>query len=564
MSKIKLINKYQDGTSKKGVTYNTPFEDRPIQKLPKAAKKMADWADSWNKSAYETGLFENQLGNGELERQAARRRTVKFTDNVTSFGFNSAVNLWNNPDRKSLLTPEFKEYSKKYIGDVTDFIINNPDITGMYDKKAHTALAGKYDTSAQQEELMHASGAKPQNEVIKEIIGEPKDPYLDDSDEVYVRLMQYRKDKGLDPKKRNYTTEDIQNMQKPFEKQVFHLMGIPKKDGRGLTQYETVIEDDTYNLFNRYTPEQLTRLFNEVAHNKINTQTDNTNQIYFAKEGSKLIKKYQEGTTKDGITTSSFNPPKIVLTDEQKALAATSPEQRGKVMQAAYLQNMRDYAKAWYSERYKNPKYKDQLAGNMDKINALLDIEGYTPMDQVSVKLGGKKPVAAGGLDVDGGYVEASKSIDGKPFWFGKTRDAWWHEGIGHWVSESVPGLLSKNPGTYMKYLGGNATDLTYQNYINKLKERHSDTWAFRGLNKDLRDAKGNLYIDPNRQLTPEDVDEMKKNPRFRLPSQWQNTNIDSEGIANMHNTFASNDLNKKQGQYDILLSKKGNKLIKK
>lgn len=276
------------------------------------------------------------------------------------------------------------------------------------------------------------------------------------------------------------------------------------------------------------------------------------------------VVKYQEGTTKDGITTSSFNPPKIVLTDEQKALAETGPEQRGKVMQAAYLQNMRDYAKAWYSERYKNPKYRDQLAGNMDKINALLDIEGYTPYEQVSVKLGGKKPVAAGGLDVDGGYVEASKSIDGKPFWFGKTRDTWWHEGIGHWVSESVPGLLSKNPGTYMKYLGGNNTDLTYQNYINKLKERHSDTWAFRGLNKDLRDAKGNLYIDPNRQLTPEDVDEMKKNPRFRLPSQWQNTNIDSEGIANMHNTFASNDLNKKQGQYDILLSKKGNKLIKK
>ena len=41
------------------------------------------------------------------------------------------------------------------------------------------------------------------------------------------------------------------------------------------------------------------------------------------------------------------------------------------------------------------------------------------------------------------------------------------------------------------------------------------------------------------KKKTPEDIDEMRKSPRFTLPQQWQDTGIDSEDIANMHNTFA-------------------------
>ena len=270
-----------------------------------------------------------------------------------------------------------------------------------------------------------------------------------------------------------------------------------------------------------------------MAHKIIQDFRERRNAKKWKHENGGVFR-YQEGTTKGG-----FNPKTIPLTDEQKTLAQNDSEKRAEIMGDWYRLNMREYVRAWYAERAKQDKYKPQLDGNLDKINSLLNTDTYVPWGDVITKLGGKKPVAAGGLGVNGGFVEANKSIDGKPFWFGKDRGAWWHEGIGHWLGEQVYGLHTKNPGTYMKYLGGFDNDQSYQNYINKLIERHADTWAFRGLNKDLKDANGNLYIDPNRQLTPEDVDEMKKNPKFRLPDQWKNTSIDSEGIADFHNTFA-------------------------
>ena len=234
-----------------------------------------------------------------------------------------------------------------------------------------------------------------------------------------------------------------------------------------------------------------------------------------------------------------FNPPtKINFTNEQKKLKETNPQEFSKLVPVLMRQSQRDYAKAWYNERVKNPKYQDQLQGNMDEINNLLDQDGYVSNDDISTKLGGKKAVSGTGQPLLGGFVSGDLSIDGKPFWFGTNRGSWWHEGIGHWLGDQIPGLLTKYPATYMKYTGPFPDD-AYENYINKQNENHAQTWEFRGLNKDLKDANGNLYIDPNRQLTPEDVEEMKKNPRFKMPGNWQNTNIDAKGIADFHNTFA-------------------------
>ena len=248
------------------------------------------------------------------------------------------------------------------------------------------------------------------------------------------------------------------------------------------------------------------------------------------------IIKYQEGTTEGGINT--FNPPKMIITEELKELKKTNPQEYSKTMQTMMRQNQRDYAKAWYAERYKQDKYKDQLQGNMDKINDLLDQDGYVSSNDISTKLGGKKAVSETGQPLLGGFVSGDLSVDRNPFWFGTSKGSWWHEGIGHWLGDQIPGLLTKYPTTYMKYTGPFQNG-QYQNYINKQNENHAQTWEFRGLNKDLKDANGNLYIDPNRQLTPEDIEEMKKDPRFKIPQNWQNTNIDAKGIADFHNTFA-------------------------
>lgn len=243
------------------------------------------------------------------------------------------------------------------------------------------------------------------------------------------------------------------------------------------------------------------------------------------------IIKYQGG--------GGFNPPtKVNLTDEQKMLKETNPQEFVKLLPALRRQTQRDYARAWYSERAKNPKYKDQLQGNMDKINNLLDQDGYVSSNDISTKLGGKEAVSETGQPLLGGFVSGDLSIDGNSFWFGTSKGSWWHEGIGHWLGDQIPGLLTKYPTTYMKYTGPFPDD-AYERYINKQNENHAQTWEFRGLNKDLKDAKGNLYIDPNRQLTPEDIEEMKKDPRFKMPENWQNTNIDAKGISDFHNTFA-------------------------
>lgn len=265
----------------------------------------------------------------------------------------------------------------------------------------------------------------------------------------------------------------------------------------------------------------------------------------FAANARGWAKKHQEG--------GEFNPPKITL--EQLNLVKDDP----KLLESLVRQNMRDYARAWYSERSKQSKYEPQLSGNMDQINTLLDQDRYFPMKEVTTMLGNKYPVGEGGFEVAGGFVTRDKSIDDKPFWFGNGLGTWWHEGIGHWIGNQVPRLLSKRPNSYMRYLHPEYDPVgTYEKHINKNDEMQADIWEFRGLNRNLRDANGKLYIDPNRQLTPKDVEEMQKNPKFRLPGQWKNTNINSESIANMHNTFADASINKNN---ESLFAKRGNKL---
>lgn len=67
--------------------------------------------------------------------------------------------------------------------------------------------------------------------------------------------------------------------------------------------------------------------------------------------------------------------------------------------------------------------------------------------------------------------------------------------------------------------------------------------WGFRGANVNMKDANGNYYIDPNRQLKGTDIQEMRTKGA-KIPSGF-NTLSDDE-IAKLHNTFASNANNKR------------------
>ena len=94
-----------------------------------------------------------------------------------------------------------------------------------------------------------------------------------------------------------------------------------------------------------------------------------------------------------------------------------------------------------------------------------------------------------------------------------------------------------------------NLTLLT-QVYSSQPNERHADTWGFRGANVNMKDANGNYYIDPNRQLKGTDIQEMRTKGA-KIPSGFNTLNDDE--IAKLHNTFASNTNNKRSNTMLIM-----------
>lgn len=76
---------------------------------------------------------------------------------------------------------------------------------------------------------------------------------------------------------------------------------------------------------------------------------------------------------------------------------------------------------------------------------------------------------------------------------------------------------------------------------------------GFRGADVNMKDANGNYYIDPNRQLKGTDIQEMRAKGAI-IPTGF-NTLTDDE-IATYHNTFASNTNNKRSS--GMLMANRG------
>lgn len=77
---------------------------------------------------------------------------------------------------------------------------------------------------------------------------------------------------------------------------------------------------------------------------------------------------------------------------------------------------------------------------------------------------------------------------------------------------------------------------------------------GFRGANVNMKDANGNYYIDPNRQLKGTDIQEMRAKGAI-IPTGF-NTLTDDDEIAKLHNTFASNTNNRRNST--MLIAKRG------
>lgn len=200
----------------------------------------------------------------------------------------------------------------------------------------------------------------------------------------------------------------------------------------------------------------------------------------------------------------------------------------------------KDFANYWYTERAKNPKYSDQIGGdklgsvlsNIDKATwktpteAMRDNmvgQGYNPTDaQINQQLNILKEKGTKGF------------ANPKAHSYTSLRPAnTWHEGVGHMVGDNTPAILNATPNVRISN-----SDSSYEDYVNQANEKHAQTWDFRGNNSNLKDDQGNYYIDPNRQLTPEDISNMRSKGA-KIPEQWES--LEDADISELTNTFAYN-----------------------
>lgn len=200
----------------------------------------------------------------------------------------------------------------------------------------------------------------------------------------------------------------------------------------------------------------------------------------------------------------------------------------------------KDFANYWYTERAKNPKYSDQIGGdklgsvlsNIDKATwktpteAMRDNmvgQGYNPTDaQINQQLNILKEKGTKGFANPKAHSYTSLRPTNT-----------WHEGIGHMVGDNTPAILNATPNVRIS-----SPDSSYEDYVNQANEKHAQTWDFRGNNSNLKDDQGNYYIDPNRQLTPEDISNMRSKGA-KIPEQWES--LEDADISELTNTFAYN-----------------------
>lgn len=200
----------------------------------------------------------------------------------------------------------------------------------------------------------------------------------------------------------------------------------------------------------------------------------------------------------------------------------------------------KDFANYWYTERAKNPKYSDQIGGdklgsvlsNIDKATwktpteAMRDNmvgQGYNPTDaQIKQQLNILKEKGTKGFANPKAHSYTSLRPTNT-----------WHEGVGHMVGDNTPAILNATPNVRISN-----PDSSYEDYVNQANEKHAQTWDFRGNNSNLKDDQGNYYIDPNRQLTPEDINNMRSKGA-KIPEQWES--LEDADISELTNTFAYN-----------------------
>ena len=231
-----------------------------------------DFLDTWNASRLATGRYNNQLGDGRLERQAESRNTAREFRSPIGFAMNYGK-------RAAIRIPSMSDtdYRKEIARNAQSMKLrlNTPEtgqgvIGGAYHAPTHSSYVNQEefakDSTVRTHENAHASRATEQEQVISDILGSSSSStYLRRPTEVYSRLMQFRQANNLDP---NII----------YDKDSFRELRKTATD---------------YNLINTFKEDEVIDLLNNVAMrndpNQLNLNNINLNTVpvYAAKYGTK-------------------------------------------------------------------------------------------------------------------------------------------------------------------------------------------------------------------------------------------------------------------------------------
>ena len=265
-----LYNKINNVYNKKDKEVITKSHKKPLGgNLP---TNQNDFLDTWNASRLATGRYNNQLGDGRLERQAESRNTAREFRSPIGFAMNYGK-------RAAIRTPSMSDtdYRKEIARNAQSMKLrlNTPEtgqgvIGGAYHAPTHSSYVNQEefakDSTVRTHENAHASRATEQEQVISDILGSSSSStYLRRPTEVYSRLMQFRQANNLDP---NII----------YDKDSFRELRKTATD---------------YNLINTFKEDEVIDLLNNVAMrndpNQFNLNNINLNTVpvYAAKYGTK-------------------------------------------------------------------------------------------------------------------------------------------------------------------------------------------------------------------------------------------------------------------------------------
>lgn len=265
-----LHNKINNVYNKKDKEVITKSYKKPLGgNLP---TNQNDFLDTWNASRLATGRYNNQLGDGRLERQAESRNTAREFHSPIGFAMNYGK-------RAAIRTPSMSDtdYRKEIARNAQSMKLrlNTPEtgqgvIGGAYHAPTHSSYVNQEeftkDPTVRTHENAHASRAAEQEQVISDILGSSSSSdYLRRPTEVYSRLMQFRQANNLGPNT-------------VYDKDSFRELRKTATD---------------YNLINTFKEDEVIDLLNNVAMsndpNQLNLNNINLNTVpvYAAKYGTK-------------------------------------------------------------------------------------------------------------------------------------------------------------------------------------------------------------------------------------------------------------------------------------